>query len=118
MSVFLFSQMEITRKTCVPYGDILVKVGGDIADKASHKNQDNTAAPIQRHHHTHLSHTPVHWLCSESDHLSLIVLLLAFQLYLWLFLQSPCRENDTKKVDFNFYAAKVFLFKMRLVADR
>ena len=69
---------------------------GDIADEAAHEDHDDAAAAIQRHHHTHLGHPPVQEH-GHGDHLML--LLLAFQLYLWLFLQSPCRENDTTKAE-------------------
>ena len=45
------------RVTFVPYGDVLVEVGGDVVDEASHEHQDHTAAAIERHHHADLGHS-------------------------------------------------------------
>ena len=57
----IFSQTEkdVCTTSCVPYGDILVEVGGDVADEASHEHQDHAATAIECHHHTDLGHSPV-----------------------------------------------------------
>ena len=40
----------------VPYGDVLVEVGGDVVDEVPHEDHDHGRAAVQRQRHAHLRH--------------------------------------------------------------
>ena len=66
MSACYFPRRRVT--LYVPYGDVLVKVVGDVADEASHEHQDHAAAAIECHHDTDLGHSPAHDNTNRCDH--------------------------------------------------